>query len=63
MKLFKCVWGDGYYQPREETYDEDFFTWRHGYDPEQIMIVESLRVGDKADFSCITGVHYVTRIK
>ena len=66
MKQFECFWGDGYRDEDNKSmlayHDEDFFTEDRGYGEVEIDMVKSLDVNDYAEFSCITGNHWVRRI-
>jgi len=63
MKTFSAFWGEGYCVETTEEHSLDWFDESRGYELEQSYILDALRVGEVADFSCITGTHRVTRIK
>jgi len=66
MKQFECFWGDGYRGDDGKSilayHDIDFFNELVGYDQENIDEINNLEIGDRADFSYITGEHWVRRI-
>jgi len=65
-KQFECFWGDGYRGDDGKSilayHDIDFFNELVGYDQENIDEINDLEIGDRADFSYITGEHWVRRI-
>ena len=66
MKQFECFWGDGYRNKDNKSllayHDIDFFNELVGYDQENIDEINKLEVGDRADFTYMTGEHWVRRI-
>jgi L-ascorbate metabolism protein UlaG (beta-lactamase superfamily) len=66
MKLFECFWGDGYRGDDNKSilayHDMDFFTEDRGYEQEYINDIANLEIGDYADFSFVTGNHWVRRM-
>jgi len=66
-RQFECFWGDGYRGDDGKSilayHDIDFFNELVGYDQENIDEINDLEIGDRADFSYITGEHWVRRIK
>lgn len=67
MKQFECFWGDGYRDRDNKSimsyHDEDFFTEERGYEERWIDQIEMLRVDEILNLNCITGQHWVRRIK
>ncbi len=61
-KLFRAYWGEGYYKRGTRKVREVFFSNDNGYEPEMIQEVSALKLGEKADFTGISGYHTVTRI-
>lgn len=64
---FECFWGDGYRNRFDnksilEYHGLDYFNEDRGYTPDHIAEVESLEIGDKANFNCVTGEHWVRRM-
>lgn len=66
MKTFECFWGDGYRGEDGRSilaYNNlDFFNVNRGYSEEDIWEVDSLELGDYAEFK-ESGDHWVRRIK
>lgn len=66
MKTFECFWGDGYRGEDGRSIlaynNSDFFNVDRGYSEADIWKVDSLELGDYAEFQeC--GDHWVRRIK
>lgn len=65
MKKFECFWGDGYRDIDNKSiiayYDESFFTEDRGYSEEEIKEINSIAIGDYADFQ-ESGSHWVRRM-
>ena len=62
-KQFEATWGEGYATKETRTITLDDVTKDNGYPQENILIVQSLLIGDTADLSDIGGVHTIKRIK
>ena len=62
-KVYIATWGEGYSHQTTEEHTLDWFNEDKGYDEEQEFILDDLEIGETADFSCISGVHTVKRIK
>lgn len=62
-KHYKAYWGEGYSVETTEEHELDWFNEEKGYENEQRYILDSLNIGDVANFSCVTGTHTVERIK
>jgi hypothetical protein len=66
MKMYECFWGDGYRGANNmsilEYHPLDYFTENRGYDLDHIQEVNDLKIGDKANFNCMTGEHWVRRM-
>jgi hypothetical protein len=66
-RQFECFWGDGYRDKDNKSImsyqDIDFFNELVGYDELMIERVNDLRVNEKLSLNCITGEHWVRRIK
>lgn len=62
MRQFRAFWGEGYGMKAEAVYSLDWFTIDLGYEPEQIIQLQQLGIGETADFSDLSGEHHVTRI-
>ena len=66
MKQFECFWGDGYRNKDNKSllayHDIDFFNELVGYEQENIDEINNLEIGERADFTYMTGEHWVRRI-
>lgn len=66
-KMFECYWGDGYRDDEGKGmlayHDEDFFSIDRGYEQSDINDISELRIGEPVNLSCVTGEHWVKRIK
>jgi len=66
-KLFECFWGDGYRDTEGKAtlayHNEEFFNENKGYEPHDIEDINLLNIGESINLSCITGEHWVQRIK
>ena len=65
MRQFECFWGDGYRRGMDksimEYHDFDFFTELRGYNKMDIDSIDTLQVGEYAEFN-ESGDHWVRRI-
>lgn len=65
-KLFECFWGDGYRSESElsilKNHAQDFFDSSNGYTIENVDLIKSLLIGERAEFNDC-GEHWVRRIK
>ena len=66
-KQFECFWGDGYRGDDNKStmsyHDVDFFDELIGYDELIIGRVHDLEVNEVLNLDCVTGQHWVRRIK
>ena len=62
-KLFEATWGAGYYIQETRNISMADIAEDNGYPEENILIVDTLRVGDTANLSDMSGEHYIKRIK
>jgi len=64
---YECFWGDGYRGADGRAIlaynDVDFFTEDRGYEAHDIEDIQQLKVGEAINLSCVTGEHWVQRIK
>ena len=61
-KVFKAVWGSGYYNPGEKYITLDDITEDNGWFPENIEAIDDLQIGQTCDCSDFSGDLHVTRI-
>jgi hypothetical protein len=69
MKQFECFWGDGYRDSKSDNksilayHDVDFFTEDRGYEQNDITDILELEINEIVNLDCVTGQHWVRRIK
>ena len=66
-KQFECFWGAGYRGDDNksilEHHDEGYFSEDRGYDKNDIIDILELEINEIVNLDCITGQHWVRRIK
>lgn len=65
-KEYECFWGEGYRNDNRsilEWHDVGYFAEDRGYQPHDIEDILQLGVGDSINLSCVTGEHWVRRVK
>lgn len=65
--LYECFWGEGYRGDDDKSIisynDLEFFNEDRGYEPSMIIDIRCLDVGEVLNLNCITGEHWVRRMK
>lgn len=65
-KEYECFWGEGYRHDNRSTlawHDIDFFREDNGYQADDIEDIKNLDINESINLSCVTGEHWVRRVK
>lgn len=66
-KEYECFWGEGYRHSDNrstiEWHGEEFFSEDRGYQPHDIEDIKNLDIDESINLSCVTGEHWIRRIK
>jgi hypothetical protein len=65
-KEYECFWGEGYHQDNRsilQWHDIEYFSEERGYHPHDVENIRALNVNQSLNLSCITGEHWVRRVK
>jgi hypothetical protein len=67
QRQFECFWGDGYRGDDNKSilayHDFDFFNEDRGYEREDIDYIDAMEIDEVINLNCVTGQHWVRRIK
>jgi hypothetical protein len=65
-KEYECFWGEGYHQDNRsilQWHGEEYFSEERGYHPHDVENIRALNVNQSLNLSCVTGEHWVRRVK
>lgn len=64
---YECFWGDGYRNKDNKSllayHGFDFFNELVGYEQENIDYIDAMEIDEVINLNCVTGQHWVRRIK
>jgi hypothetical protein len=63
MPKFVAYWGEGYGISTAEIHPLAWFSEDCGYTPANIWHLSNLKIGESADLTDLSGVHYVMRVE
>jgi len=65
-KEYECFWGEGYHQDNRsilQWHGIEYFSEERGYHPHDVENIRALNVNQSLNLSCVTGEHWIRRVK